>query len=200
MLLCNAQRTNDQGFTLAETLIVVIVIGVLAAIVGPSFVGMFNKNKVSDSVDRIRGALKEAQREAINKSKTCVVDVPAGNNITISSPSTTEDSNANGTLDPGEDTNGNGRLDSTTPCLLSGNRSLDGISLSYEGTPSSSRIKFDFKGRIDDVASAKTIIVSAPNTEAKKCLVISYGLGIFRNGDYDATRATDKCVTTRPKL
>ena len=66
-------RRNSQGFTLIETLIIVIIIGILSAIAAPSFLSMFNKNKVNNALVQVRGTLQEAQREAMRKSNRCTV-------------------------------------------------------------------------------------------------------------------------------
>jgi prepilin-type N-terminal cleavage/methylation domain-containing protein len=84
MPLFNA-RTNNQGFTLVEILITLIVVGVLSAIIAPSFLAMLNKNKVNDALDQVRGALQEAQREALRKSKTCTVALTPGNQSKLAS-------------------------------------------------------------------------------------------------------------------
>ena len=110
MLLFNAHK-NSQGFTIVETLTILLLIGILSAIAAPSFLALLNRSKVNDALAKARGALQEAQREAIRKSKTCTVIVPAGSNVTLTSP--TEDTNGNGVLNSGEDINSNGVLDLT---------------------------------------------------------------------------------------
>lgn len=72
MLLSTARKSN-KGFTLIEMLIIVAVIGILAAISAPSFLAWLNRKKVEDSLVQVQGALKVAQREAIRKSTTCTV-------------------------------------------------------------------------------------------------------------------------------
>jgi type II secretory pathway pseudopilin PulG len=83
MLLCNAR--NNEGFTLIETLIIVIIIGILSAIVAPSFLGMLNRNKVNAALVQVRGTLQEAQREAIRRSKRCQVGLSSGNQSMLTS-------------------------------------------------------------------------------------------------------------------
>jgi len=78
MQLCNA-RNKNQGFTLIETLFTLIIIGILAAIAAPSFLAMLNRNKVSNALTQVRGALQEAQREAVRKSQSCTVTIDATN-------------------------------------------------------------------------------------------------------------------------
>jgi len=99
MLLFNA-RKSSQGFTLIEMLVIVAVIGILAAIAAPSFLGLLNQKKVDDALAQVQGALQEAQREAIRKSKSCEVTVPNTNNPTL-----------------------------TSPCFVTGSRTLKGITI-----------------------------------------------------------------------
>lgn len=153
MLPCNAHK-NDQGFTIVEILAVLVTIGILSAIAAPSFLSMFSRNKVNDALAQTRGALQEAQRESMRKSKTCKVKVPKGDDQTVSSD-----------------------------CFVTGNRTLKGINIDHENTETW-EIIFDFKGRTNDVANAGTIILSSPDTSDQKCLVISQGIGMIRSGNY----------------
>lgn len=72
MVPYNAPR-NNHGFTLIETMIIVVIIGILSAIAGPSFLGMLNRNKVNSVLSEMQGTLQQAQREAMRKSKACTV-------------------------------------------------------------------------------------------------------------------------------
>lgn len=83
MPLLLARRNSQQGFTLIETLIVVVIIGILSAISAPSFLAMLNTAKVNDALAQVKGALQEAQREAMRRSKSCEVTL---NTSTITSP------------------------------------------------------------------------------------------------------------------
>lgn len=56
--------TQEAGFTLIEVLVVVIMVGVLAAIVAPSWLAFVNTQQVNKANDVILGAVQEAQRGA----------------------------------------------------------------------------------------------------------------------------------------
>jgi prepilin-type N-terminal cleavage/methylation domain-containing protein len=223
-------RTNDRGFSMFEIAIVLLIVGILAAIAVPSFLSMLNKNKVSDALAQVRGALQEAQREAIRKSKTCTVALTPGNQsklasncflivdytikanaaaaagatsvtvdalpVAISSSTrvvfskgTTGIVTANASQGATSLTIGSG----ISAAIASGEtvsfRNLKDVIVDQNNNANLWKIVFDFKGRTNDFNSAGTMVVSPidSNTNGKKCLVISQGLGIIRTGNYIGT-------------
>lgn len=54
----------EAGFTLIETLVVVVMVGVLAAIAAPSWLGFVARQRVNKANDAVLGALQEAQQLA----------------------------------------------------------------------------------------------------------------------------------------
>jgi prepilin-type N-terminal cleavage/methylation domain-containing protein len=178
MLLFNA-RNQNQGFTLIETLIIVVIIGVLSALAGPSFLSMFNRNKVNDALDQLRGALQEAQREAIRKSQSCTVTIDTTNKKI------------------------------TGPCLVTGTRDLcderdassncikSRVAIVTNLSPSS--IQFSFRG---NTTAMGTVVIYSSDSSTNKmgCLAISNGLGIIRTGDYNGSTASisaNNCTTSQ---
>jgi Tfp pilus assembly protein FimT len=162
MLPSRAHKSN-QGFTLLETATIVVVIGILAAISAPSLLGWYNRTKVDSALNEVRGALQQAQREAMRKSETCTVTFPAS-----------------GTKNPTIESN----------CVIIGDGTLDDVTIRHnhsdddgDGNP---ELSFNFRGETE-MEDAGTIILSVPNNSInyQKCLVTSSGIGLMRTGDYD---------------
>lgn len=164
MLPSNARHSN-QGFTLIETLIILIIIGVLAAIAAPSFLGMLNRNKVNNALNQVRGALQEAQREAIRKSKPCTVTV----NTTTKKV--------------------------TGTCLVTGERTLpDGVEIATTTNINNNPIEFSYKGTIT-LIDAGTVVLFNSNIQQKRCLVISKPLAIIRVGNYSGSTSAGSTIS-----
>jgi len=158
MLLWRVPKQNN-GFTLIEMLVTVILIGVIAAIAAPNFLGLLNRNRVNASLDEIEGAIKEAQKQAMRTSKSCTID------IDDSSDSIQTDNGISGAT--------------TTPnCLLSNRILNDRIRFNSNATT----VTFSGKGNTN---SSAILVVSMENgTNQQKCLVMNSGLGLMRTGDY----------------
>ena len=163
MLLCRV-RKYDSGFTLIEMITVVIIVGVIAAIAAPNFLGLLNRNRVNEAVRQVEGALKEAQKQALRSGKSCSITIDTANNL-IANPLT-----------------GNG-------CLLSTRSIDDSIQLNSSRTT----IIFSGKGNItinnSNAALRTPVLVTSMNsgTDKQGCVVIENSLGAIRTGDYSGT-------------
>jgi prepilin-type N-terminal cleavage/methylation domain-containing protein len=156
----NAHKSNS-GFTLVELLITLVVIGVIAAITAPNFLGLLSRNRVNDAALQVEGALKEAQRQAMRKGKICQIDINTPSK-TISNPAT------NGCLLNTRNLNN----------LIQLNSNLPSISFSSKGNITGGSI-------IAPVTVTPVIVVSMPNrTTQNKCVVFDGFFGVMRSGDY----------------
>lgn len=176
---------QEQGFTLVEVLVailistifvtewlvVVVIIGILTAIVAPSYLAMINRYRLNNALTTLQAALQEAQREAIRKNKTCTVYIPDGNQI-VSDCFITADNTSTGLI----------------PSSLNGvpARKLGNVALVSNLPANPKRIKFSFRGNTN---SSGTIVLYLPDKSIpdKKCLVISLGLGIMRTRNYSGS-------------
>jgi type II secretory pathway pseudopilin PulG len=142
-----------------------VIIGIFAALSGPSFLNWLNQKRVDDALTRIEGAIKETQAEAIKGSKDCTVTIPKGVNQTI-----------------------------TGSCLVTGNRQIADVTIDHSANNNPWTITFDFKGRNRRAGEDPgTLWLTIPDSSVKpKCLTISVGIGLMRTGNYDEFAAI-KC-------
>lgn len=163
----NKKLNSQQGFTLMELIIVIILIAILSAIAAPSLIVWVKQARVREAQTILRGALAETQQEAIRKSKNCAITIP--NDI--------EDPTIEGT------------------CLILGDRTLDKVKISHNGGGVlTSTNLFDFKGRTEANLTNNLVIVISPEEDNdnsyQKCIIVSDGLGLIRTGNYPSNQTT----------
>lgn len=148
-----------RGVTTLETIIAVVVAGVLSAIAIPSFLGWYEARQVDLALAQVESALNESQREAMTRGQDCTVTIPSGTEPIV-----------------------------TGNCLVTGDRKLKTISLSHNNTNTPWTITFDFRGYNNNVGDQGTMVLAASsNPNAAKCLVIAQGIGLYRTGRYSGT-------------
>jgi type II secretory pathway pseudopilin PulG len=200
------------GFTLIEVLIIIMVMGILAAIAAPSFGSLLDSIKVNQTVTELRISLQETQRQAIRANKVCETQF-------------TNSDDGNGKGNGKGHGKGLGKKHGTGSapniiqgnCLTSGDRTLpDGVDImtniqsagtspSEAGTttlrfvPSGSAEFTVLSAAADSTSPAdptgKAVAYIADNeTVQKKCVAVSSTLGLTRIGTY--TGNTDPAAIT----
>lgn len=84
--MTTARRPNLQrqaGFTLIETLIVLAVIGILALITAPAFLGMINRFKLTGTTREVAALMQAARMESIKMNAPTQVNYDATSNSFI---------------------------------------------------------------------------------------------------------------------
>lgn len=76
MLLSNARKLSpDRGYTLAEILAVLVLIGIGAALAAPNLISWSHRQKMRSGVEIVQGAMEDAQRQAIRLGRNCTVQL-----------------------------------------------------------------------------------------------------------------------------
>jgi prepilin-type N-terminal cleavage/methylation domain-containing protein len=179
---------KDRGFTLIEALVTLLVIGVMAAIVAPSFFGWLTAKNTEDALSRLEGALKEAQSTAVKKNRSCTVMVGTTEIKAVKIDAAT------------------GAISDDFTCLPTGSRTVHSSAknIAFLGTAGSTGtpITFSLKGSTPVTQTTEAILVRRTDTTSDskiKCLVISSGVGLVRAGNYsDSTIPTLNDLPLQP--
>ncbi len=155
-------QQDEQGITLIESLVIVIIIGIVAAIGTPSLLTMYNNNKVKTTATQIQGVLLDAQRQALRKGRSCQLNF-------------------------GQDANGHvGTITSTEAgCLISSDTTFSsGVLL----TTDLDNITFSFRGVPDN--GGRIVVFMPKGATEMRCLEILNGLGTVKTGIYNDQTST----------
>jgi len=187
-------RKGDQGFTLLEVLVTVLVLGILSSIAAPSWLAFINNQRVRTVNDRVFQTLRTAQSEAKRSKRDVTVTFNYAPNATppIDPPTVTIDTNPAET-DPlkkeirKETFNSGGEIKPGTITLLTNATAyIDGYSV-----PANS-IVFDYQGNVkklppdpSDPTKTKAFVVTvAPASGgAKKCVFVETIIGGMRTAE-----------------
>ncbi len=79
-------KKRDRGYTLAELMITLVIVGIIAAIASPSFIGLLSRIRLQGALQQLLGAINETQRLAMLRGKSCRINIaPNTKKITANS-------------------------------------------------------------------------------------------------------------------
>ena len=152
------EQKRDRGFTLIELMVALIIVGVIAAIASPNFLGLLSRIRVNSSLEKLLGAIRETQQLAMRQGKICRIDINLNTNIISSA---------------------------TNDCLLNERKINENVIIRTNLSGSTPNIPFSHRGSTTKMG---TIVLSSNLTDIQKCFVISLGLGIMRTGNYTGSK------------
>ena len=170
----NNTHLHQDGFTLLEFITVMLFVGILAAISAPTFIGLNQRNNVTQDLTSAKNALMEAQVGAIRRGQSCTLSFSNATAPTISS--------------------------STGNCLLTGTRTLYNVSMQVSTNNTSlvnitgsntASLTFDYLGQMTAANPITIVLQHKSNTGDKKCIVVSQPLGLIATGKYTGTSSTN---------
>lgn len=161
---------SDLGFTLIELTIALVVVGIIAAIVVPNFLGLLSRIQVDNSLEKLIGAIRETQRLAMRSGNNCRININPNTNI----------------------------LNATnSKCSLNARKIDENVIIRTNLSGSIPSIPFSYKGTTTKMG---TIVLSSKLTDIQKCFVISLGLGIMRTGNYTGSKIGSVSASKCQKL
>jgi prepilin-type N-terminal cleavage/methylation domain-containing protein len=173
-------KKSSQGFTLLELVIISAIVGVLAAIAIPNWLGFFNRQQLNAANNKVYQAMRQAQSRAIQERETWQASFREQNNVVQWAV----------------------HRASLAPDQIAWNSFPNTIKLDSESNlPKAqgiSRVRFNYKGcpvyNSNDTCTNTTIrtkgrltLSSLNGGDAKRCVIVSTLLGALRTSQEQAT-------------
>jgi len=174
-LLRRSPSQREAGFTIMELLIIIIIVGVLAAIAAPSWLTFINRQRVNAVRGEVYQTLQTAQSEAKkNKLSRTVEFSKSANGL----PQVKINGGPPQLLGNGEIKKGQITEFKTYTSKTSGTRTTT--------TPTNLPITFDYQGNIDDQngkSAEPPYVVTVSGAGGKRCVIVQTLLGGMRTAN-----------------
>ena len=169
-------RKSDKGYTLIELLVVVILLGVLASIAAPGWLGFINRQRVRTVNDRVFQSLRLAQSEAKRTKSPVTITFNYIQNDPVSDPPTVKFSPALATGGEIQKLNAGGEI-------KPGTIKLSAVSCSAGVCTPATSLTFDYQGNLTPGTTPFIVAVSAVNGGGKQCAIVETIIGGMRTGE-----------------
>ena len=94
--MLQSAKKSDRGYTLTELMIALVIIGIIAAIAVPNFLGLLSRIRLQGALQQLLGAINETQRLAMVRGKSCQINIdPNTKKITANAGCLLSDRNLN---------------------------------------------------------------------------------------------------------
>lgn len=174
--LKSIRTQQTAGFSLIEVLVVIIMVGILAAIAAPSWLNYLNRQRVNAVETDLLQAIRSAQQNAIQERTTLqlqiteeVPDPPSPSDPTATVP----------ILNVGGAPFQLGESDSLKPGMID----LDFYSVDGAGTQTvDDEFSFDYQGLVDSTQELPFVvsITATGNNDIRTCVVVATLLGSLK--------------------
>jgi len=164
------RQSSVGGFTLIETLVVILIAGILAAIAAPSWQGIAASRRADIAQTEILQTLRQAQADAVRTRQSQTVTF----NTTATPP--TVQVNNRSAIQLGEAT-----VQSQLPSRTLG--------LQVSGS-SDNVVEFDSRGMVEQGVNMIITVTSPANNGKRRCVIVETILGALRTAQNDECRPT----------
>jgi type IV fimbrial biogenesis protein FimT len=168
-------KSSSKGFTLVESMVVVAIVAILAALAGPAFQEMIRNNRLSAASSALQVSLNLARSEAAKRGSDARVTVAAngvaGNWVNGWTVFVDGTANANGGVAPLVDSTVAGSVVTRLEVVAA-----QPSSIAYAQTGALSYFTYNGQGRLIDVAGAGVVNRSAWFSEGnseKYCIIVN---------------------------